>query len=618
MKKVSEGRTYEKPTQSAQLTPGQPIYLTDLGRCTPPSALSAEPHHGYWRKLEYQATPGMDAASGAEAISAPDQLSGTMLMAAEFTDAPEITYPLQMNGWYTISFGLVHMRGFDNRPQVKLTSDPCFSPVILRARPDYGIVNPRDGILWGIHIQEVFWKAADLTNQQLLLHQLCIQVAPGDELGSHRYAKVGLVYIKLTPLSAEEVKALQVDQQRTDTRRLFAHNDASSFQYSYLVTTREDIKREIEPYRNTDFSRLYWEAAYGDLMLYLGKVGRLPTMEGEDEFYNVGEYMYSRTWRIFRDQGIDPLKVAVDYAHEINLELHAGFRTAGFYHLPLTEATSNRQSFYEHHPELRGIGRDGRLSPRISYTYPETRRFVLSLLREVAEYGVDGICLLYVRRPPLVEYEPPLVDGFMAEYGEDPRTLDPHDARWLAYRSRTLTQFMREVRQEMDAVARERGQSKRIEVSAVVSGREEENLLHSMDIKAWIAEGLVDTIIPNTMSPRLNTTTESWPDQRGVAYWVELTKGTACKLALNIMPRQMSPEDYRRKAEALYAAGVENLFYWDCNGRATYNFAWDSLRRLGHREEIQAWMQAGEPDLEPERMIFNELGGWDMNYDTPG
>ncbi|MSP11991.1 MAG: hypothetical protein EXR62_03420 [Chloroflexi bacterium] len=601
-------------TRSTQINnSNQTIYLTDLDHCTPLSALSSEPHHGYWRKLEYKAASGMDGASGT------DQLSGTMLMAAELTDAPEITYPLHMNGWYTISFGVVHMRGFDNVVQVKLTSDPCFSLLTLRARPDRGIVNPRDGILWGIHIQEVFWKAADLTNQQILLRQLCTQVADqGDQLGSRRYAKVGLVYIKLTPLSAEEVKALQDDRQRTDTRRLFAHNDASSFQYSHLVTTPEDIKREIEPYRNTDFSRLYWEAAYGDMMLYLGKAGRLPTLEGEDEFYTVGEYMYTRTWRTFRDQGIDPLKVAVEYAHEINVELHAGFRTAGFYHSPLTEAAANWQSFYAQHPELRGVGRDGKLSPRISYTYPETRRYVTSLLREVAEYGVDGIALLYVRRPPLVEYEPPLVDGFIAEYGQDPRTLDPKDPRWLAYRCRTLTQFMREVRQEMDAVARERGQTRRIEVSAVVSGREEENLMDGMDIKGWIAAGLVDTIVPNTMSPRLNTTTESWPDLRDVTYWVELTKGTACKLALNIMPRTMPPEEYRRKAEALYAAGVENIFYWDCNGRATYNFSWDALRRMGHREEIQAWMHAGEPDLEPERMIFNELGGWDMNYDTPG
>ena len=54
---------------------------------------------------------------------------------------------------------------------------------------------------------------------------------------------------------------------------------------------------------------------------------------------------------------------------------------------------------------------------------PETRQFVINLLLEVAQHPVDGICILYNRRPPLVDYEPPLVDGFLEAYGEDPRSL---------------------------------------------------------------------------------------------------------------------------------------------------------------------------------------------------
>ena len=583
--------------------PAQPIYLTDLDQCLPQTALAPALQLHHWRVLEYTT----------------DLLSGNMLMVSEFTDAPEISYPLRLKGWHSISVGVVHQRSFDNQLQIKLSSDPSFSILTLRARPDRGIVDPRDGILWGVHIQELFWKAADLTDQQMFFRQLCIQMMPGDPPGTRRFGRIGLVYIKLTPLTLAEVEDLQADRKRTDTRRLFAHNDASSYGFSCLVATPEDIKRVIDPYRHSDFARLYWEAAYGDQMLYLGKSGWLATGEDVKEFYSSGEVMYSHTWRTFRDKGIDPLHVAVAYAHEVGMELHAGFRTAGFLHSALTEAIFNHQGFYVEHPELRGVGRDGKPSPRISYTYPETRRFVLSLLREVAEYGVDGIALFYVRRPPLVEYEPPLIAGFMAEYGLDPRQLDSHDPRWLAYRCRILTQFMREVRQEMDAVARARGpQAKRIEVSAVVSAREEENFQNSMDIKAWIAEGLVDTIIPNTMSPRLNTTVESWPNIRDVDYWVSLTKGTQCKLAPNIMPRGMPPEEYRRLAAAMYASGVENLFYWDCNGRATYDFSWDYLRRLGHREEIAAWMEAGEPALAPGRMVFNTLGGWNMEYDTPG
>jgi uncharacterized lipoprotein YddW (UPF0748 family) len=254
----------------------------------------------------------------------------------------------------------------------------------------------------------------------------------------------------------------------------------------------------------------------------------------------------------------------------------------------------------------------------MSYSYPEVRGFVVSLFREMATYPIDGICLLYNRRPPLVEYEPPVVEGFKAEYGDDPRRLDEDDPRWLSYRARTLTQFHREVREAMDAVATEQRRS-RIAVSAIVMRDEQENLANAMDLKAWIDEGLVDTIIPYSSAPNQDSVAEGWTDVRDAEYFVSLTAGTRCTLALNIMPRQMSPEAYRKRAVALYAAGVENLFFWDCTvGRADYSASWDALRRLGHRDELEAWTSEGEPALASPAKDMTKLGDWDLSYDTPG
>jgi hypothetical protein len=178
-----------------------------------------------------------------------------------------------------------------------------------------------------------------------------------------------------------------------------------------------------------------------------------------------------------------------------------------------------------------------------------------SLLKEMAGFPIDGVCLLYNRRPPLLECERPLVEGFMAEYGEDPRQIDKEDARWLSYRARTLTQFMREVLQVMDAAGREQGRGKGLEVSAVVMGSLEENLFHAIDLKAWVDEGVIDTIIPYSSFRDLESMEEAWTDLVDIAPFVSITRGTACKLAPNIMPRQLSPEDIRRRASALYEAG---------------------------------------------------------------
>ena len=396
----------------------------------------------------------------------------------------------------------------------------------------------------GIH--EMFWKAADLTGQSISFAQQYWPVSQGDGPGSLKGHGSRVAYIKLTPLSDDEVAALKADRADSGTRTLFAHNDAHGPLYSYRITTADGIRRQVEPYRDTDFCRLYWEVGAGDSLMYLSRIGRLPTHDGVEDFDRQGDRMFSegpgarsgnRVWTC--------LRVAVEHAHDIGIEIHASYRVAGFHFPPPLDRDSERGKFYLYHPELRGTDRNGKATPRLSYAYPEVRRFVVSLLSEIAGYGVDGVCLLYNRRPPLVEYEPPVVEGFMAEYGEDPRELDEADPRWLSYRAGVLTQFMREVREAMDDAGRRRGSP--VGVSAIVMSTEQENLSVAMDLRAWVAEGLVDTIIPYSSGPNLDSMNPSWMDPTALDFFLSITKDTPVKLAPNIMPRQMSPEEYRRR-----------------------------------------------------------------------
>ena len=113
-------------------------------------------------------------------------------------------------------------------------------------------------------------------------------------------------------------------------------------------------------------------------------------------------------------------------------------------------------------PEASGTGLPGSggQAPAPNFLrLPETRRYVISLFREMAQYPIDGVGVLYNRRPPLVAYEEPLVRGFQSRYGQDPRRLDELDPRWLAFRSQALTRFMRELRQELDDAAQHTNRS---------------------------------------------------------------------------------------------------------------------------------------------------------------
>ena len=566
-----------------------PVYLTEMNRCRPAESLSAEPRKGRWRTLPYETA----------------SLSGIMLSATPETDAPDVNYPLDATGPHAISVGLLA----DSRGivvvRLRLTGDQTFSMLKQPVVEGHGEA-----------IHELFWKVADLSGRELEIGQMTATADMYDTYGTN----ARLAYVKLVALSHTEADAWRADRRSTGALRVFAHDDSEGLNHDYLPTTAEEIRRHIEPHGDSDVSRLYLESGMGDLMYYFSRIGRVPTFDGLDDFALTYYREGVEAWRAHRDNGEDPFRIAADYAHEMGLEVHASYRVGGFHFPPTHDHFNHGDSFYKTHPELRGTDRSGNPTPRISYAYPEARRFVISLLTEMTELPIEGVCLLYNRRPPLVEYEPPVVRGFIDEYGDDPRTLDPMDPTWLSYRARTLTQFMREVRGAMIAAAKKQGRSKPIEVSAVVMGDEETNLFNAMDLKAWVDEGLVDTLIPYVSGTTLDSSTASWTNIRDIDYFVDVTAGTPCKLAPNIMPRVQSPESFRERAAALYDAGVDYLFLWDCDPRfrAQYGPHWNALRRLGHRDEIASWVESGRPSLASPMLRLTKLGDWNLSYATPG
>ena len=573
----------------------KPIYIADMGRCTPAGSLSDAARPGRWRTMSYETEHG----------------AGVMLLAGPETAAPEVTCSLGRNGWHAISVGVLGDGRQSTRVLARLSGEDTSSIITLPPVPRTGHGEP---------IREMYWKTADISGQDLVLGQFQYRVSTGEGPGSMHCEAARIAYVKLTPLTSSEAEALQRDREDSSNKRLFAHNDAHGPHFGFRPTNEEEIRRHVIPYADNDFSRLYWETGGGDMAFYHSKIATIPSYDGLDDFGRQGDRMQAESWRIMRDKGIDPLAVAVERAHEIGLEIHASFRLAGFRYPPPLDHFNMGTSFFMHHPELRSIDKDGNVTPRISYAYPKTRQFIISLLTEMVGYGVDGVGLLYNRRPPLLEYEPPIVDGFKAEYGEDPRELPDDDPRWLRYRARTLTQFMHEVRRAMDDAAERMGRTERLGITAITMKDEQENLINGMDVEAWVNEGVVDTLIPYTSAPNLSGMAAGWTNPDDAKWFMDITRGKPVTLALNLMPRYISPEDYRRRAAALYDAGIENLFFWDsdASNRAHYAEDWDALRRLGHREELKAWMEAGEPSLALPTVGLKVLGGWNLSYATPG
>jgi hypothetical protein len=318
-----------------------------------------------------------------------------------------------------------------------------------------------------------------------------------------------------------------------------------------------------------------------------------------------------------RPKGIDPFRVALEYCHKIGLEFHGSYRVGGF-HWPSPEDEWRVNGLYDRHPEWRCIDRQGRSTPRLSYAFPGVRDYVLSLFREmVTNYPLDGVCVLYNRRVPILEYETPLADGFRAKYGIDPRTLPENDPRWLAHSAAVLTAFMRDLRRVMQEEAKRQSRGP-IGITALVLSSHEENYRYGMDVEAWVKEGLIDTLVPYTSALEGNGIARSWEDPKTAAYFIDLTKGSACTLSLNLMPRNVPPEEYKRRAHALYEAGAESLFFWDTYQRASFDRSWSTVARLGHKEELADWHAKGSPNVAKPHSTLSKLGDWDMSYRTPG
>ena len=100
-----------------------PTYFADLDRCLPQSALSRTATRYCWRLFDFET----------------DRFQGVMLFAGEETEAAEVSYPLDVQGWHDVSVGIfTGALAFnlleDQSVWVKLESHPAFS-LISTTRP---------------------------------------------------------------------------------------------------------------------------------------------------------------------------------------------------------------------------------------------------------------------------------------------------------------------------------------------------------------------------------------------------------------------------------------------------------------------------------------------------
>lgn len=207
--------------------------------------------------------------------------------------------------------------------------------------------------------------------------------------------------------------------------------------------------------------------------------------------------------------GFDTLAEAISYGHSIGLEIHAWVTINEDDH-----GWGLTSRFTWANPQSRWRKRDGSFyHSQQSFAFPEVQEYKLAIVQELLEnYEVDGLFLDWMRTGDTRDnpqtdaegvadygYEEPLVESFKAEYGIDPFTLPNGDERWVAWRARPQTDYMRGVRALM--------KSFKPELPLAVMGQHPWSLRGMgdkidgnlrgllIDTAGWAEEGLIDEIV---------------------------------------------------------------------------------------------------------------------------
>jgi hypothetical protein len=519
------------------------IIISDMSKCTPPSALTRVYEKDKWQLHDYETDHGV---------------KGIMVSALPEHKVSELKLPLGAEGLYKIYLGIhytrphvAHEHCSYGAVEVKLSGDSGFRRVAF----------PATGKEQYKEIHESYWKSADLAGQSLIVRQ---QQYPynryhiPEDAGypitlKDRGDMSNISYVRLVPLSEEEKRQWQSAQPRQETRKLAAFFCTGQFtghtrgSYTYHPTSKESIKDEFEPYANSDFKILLFEAMRGNLCVYNTKIGDIGTKDNR----------WQKNW-------VDPLAELTKLSHANGMKIFAALRMIGV-QMPMNRQPISLASHYRRHPEWAQLDREGIPASNWSLAFPEARKYWLSLLAETLEYGTDGVCLYLQKGLPLTGYEEPVVRSFQKKYGTDPRKLKKDDKRLQSHAAQYYTQFIREVRALVDKYPGRK--------LAVVFKMADINTPRPyFDVETWLKEDLVDYLLPSSGNLPGSDLMKKWRKIGGDD--------------LHIWFRLRSEDDYVEKAKEYYETGADGLSIWDSERQHARIGFWAGIQKLGHIDQL--------------------------------
>ena len=551
------------PTDSRRWSrAGEASVLADLSQAQPAAALlTGQRAKGKWKVLPFETAT----------------LKGSALSCYSSTGAPQVSVPLAVRGWHAIYVGVATVStGFKEAKsglKVKLSDEAVFKNMAnnLALLPDRRDV-----------IQEQFLTVAELDGQS-------VQIAPQVALPAT------VCYVKVVPLTADEVAAWSANRapEKRTTRTSIATFDGHSWIWPYKPQTADDLRANFRGFEDSDVGKWWFQVLGADLVIYPSKVGHLPGA-GTVDFSSGAHGTFVKSVEALHKKGINPLQIAREAARAQGAEFHVMVRPAGWKAAIPYEETFNSR-FYEAHPEWRCVDRDGTPTMHLSYAVPEVRQQVLAIYRETLDLQPDGVGLLFNRGMPMMLWEDAFSARFQKLHAADARTVPEDDPRILALRATIMTEFLTEIRTLLDDSARALGRKERYKISLGTFSTEADNRKFGFDLPLWIERGLVDDL---GVAWFAHHTSFAPPD---MAYYSRLTQGTKVGVYPFVISwKSGKPEELCKKVTTFYQQGASGIAIWDPQvehgwTEKPHGNLFDTMGRLGHREDIARWAAQGVP-----------------------
>lgn len=541
------------------------IVLTDMTKDEPATRFSDKPRKGHWMKLPYE----MRADTGGH--------KGTAIWCGYEADPPEVKLRLGVKGPHAIFVGIPCGAGL----WLKLDGDRA---------PRWRANSAND---YYVNSVDTFFKVADLNEESSLILR---PQRHGTKLPA------AATHVMLVPLTESEFARLQKDRADTSQRTMAATYDGFSPICARGPHSAEEVLAEVEDYRDTDFGTFIIHGAWGgDKTFYPSKIGHMPGADLEDVCADYHRTFIEATQALAR-QGINPLKLLIDGAHDVGMKAIVGIRPAGWsYYQPFNGLWDS--PFYLDHPEWRCVDRVDRGSPeltRLSWAVPEVRAHIIDLLAEQVSFGADGAHVVFNRGYPVVLYEQPFCKLFQTKHGVDPNTISEEDPRVIALRSEIVSTFFKELRAKLASEEQRRGDGRRLEISVMVLGDDENNRQYGVDVASLVKQKLLDVVYVYPFD---------FGATKGARYDAEFFCNTCREQGVPFLPAIDPPYDLKGqlpRALELYASGAAGLTYWDAGGVDTYN--WGIQSRLGHLDEVR-WRSEKLDTTKPPR-TFHFFKWW--------